>query len=96
MEKLKSLVDLSGYLLNQKENFIHMKNSLQKMAVAQLNEMLILFGNLEVKMSPTRYCEAIQCTDCDHYTECLEYQIKTNELKGKLLTEIKAIIKMED
>ena len=47
-------------------------------------------------MSPTRYCEAIQCTDCDHYTECLEYQIKTNELKGKLLTEIKAIIKMED
>lgn len=53
-------------------------------------------GKLEVKMSPTRYCEAIQCTDCNHYTECLEYQIKTNELKGKLLKEIKIIIKMED
>ena len=33
MEKLKSLVDLSGYLLNQKENFIHIKKSLQNMAV---------------------------------------------------------------
>ena len=47
-------------------------------------------------MSPTRYCEAIQCTDCNNYTECLEYQIKTNELKGKLSKEIKVIIKMED
>ena len=33
MEKLKSLVDLSGYLLNQRENFTYMKKSLQNMAV---------------------------------------------------------------
>lgn len=47
-------------------------------------------------MSPTKYCNAIQCTDCKHYAECLEYEVESNELKGKSLTEIKAIIKMED
>lgn len=47
-------------------------------------------------MSPAKYCNAIQCIDCKHYAECLEYEIEANELKGKLLPEIKAIIKMED
>lgn len=47
-------------------------------------------------MSPTKHCNAIQCTDCEYYTECLEYEVELNELKGKSLTEIKIIIKMED
>lgn len=47
-------------------------------------------------MSPTKYCNAIQCTDCKYYKECLEYKIETDEIKGKSLVEVKAIIKTED
>ena len=36
-------------------------------------------------MSPTKYCNAIQCTDCRDYKECLQSQIEADELKGKIV-----------
>lgn len=42
-------------------------------------------------MSPTKYCNAIQCTDCENYTECLEHETEVNESKGKFTHDIKMI-----
>lgn len=35
-------------------------------------------------MKPTEFCKCIKCTDCQHYAECMEYEIETERSKGKL------------
>lgn len=35
-------------------------------------------------MRPAKSCNCIRCTDCPNYTECVEYEIKTEVKKGKL------------
>ena len=47
-------------------------------------------------MSPTKYCNVIQCTDCIHYQNCLQHEIEVNRLKGKPLPEIKIIEILND
>lgn len=42
-------------------------------------------------MSPTKYCNVIKCTDCKHYKDCLQSEIKANQKKGKSLPEIKFV-----
>ena len=74
-----------------------MISSLSMKKIQRVNESKVLFGKFGGDyMSPTKYCNAIQCTNCEYYAECLEYEVESNELKGKSLTEIKAIINMED
>ena len=46
-------------------------------------------------MNPTKYCNVFQCTDCEHYQDCLQHEINVNKLKGKSLPEIE-IVKILD
>ena len=34
-------------------------------------------------MKPTKCCNCIRCTDCQHYAECIEYKIETEQARGK-------------
>lgn len=38
-------------------------------------------------MKPTKFCNCISCTDCQNYTECMEYEIETEQAKGKSFFE---------
>lgn len=34
-------------------------------------------------MKPTKFCACISCRDCQYYYECMEYEIETEQKKGK-------------
>ncbi len=42
-------------------------------------------------MSPSKYCNVVQCTDCKHYTECLERKAEQDESKGRFLEELRFV-----
>ncbi len=35
-------------------------------------------------MKPTKFCKCIDCMDCEHYADCMEYKIEAERAKGKL------------
>ena len=35
-------------------------------------------------VKPTKFCDCISCTDCQHYAECMGYTIEAECAKGKL------------
>ena len=30
-------------------------------------------------INPTKYCNVVKCTDCKHYQDCVQSEIKANE-----------------
>ncbi len=35
-------------------------------------------------MKLAKFCKCIDCTDCEHYADCMECKIETERAKGKL------------